>query len=246
MSRIDDLIRDLCPEGVPFKTLGEVGEFIRGSGLQKKDLRDEGVGAIHYGQVFTHYGTAATETKSFVEPEFAAKLRRARTGDLVIATTSENDEDVCKAVTWLGDEEVAVSGDAYIFRHSLSPKYVAYFFQSQDFQDQKRRFISGTKVRRVSGKNMEKIRIPVPPIEVQDEIVRILDNFSALTAELEAELEARRAQYEYYKSGAFQFDPDVPSAPLGELADLLQGFPFKSSSYVDNGIRIIGSSQMRV
>src|SRR5690625_4307229 len=108
MSYIDDLIRDLCPNGVEYKPLGDVGEFIRGSGLQKKDLRDEGVGAIHYGQVFTHYGTSASETKSFVEPEFAAKLRRARPGDLVIATTSENAEDVCKAVTWLGEEEIAV------------------------------------------------------------------------------------------------------------------------------------------
>lgn len=51
MSRIDDLIALHCPNGVQFKPLGEVGEFIRGNGLQKSDLVESGVGAIHYGQI---------------------------------------------------------------------------------------------------------------------------------------------------------------------------------------------------
>src|SRR3989337_2249617 len=67
-------------------------------------------------------------------PVLANRLRHARTGDLVIATTSEDDEAVGKAVAWLGTDNVAVSSDAYIYRHSLDPKYVAYFFQSEQFQ----------------------------------------------------------------------------------------------------------------
>ena len=55
-----------------------------------------------------------------------------------IPLTSENDEDVCKAVAWLGDEEIAVSSDACFFVHNLNPKYVAYFFQTEQFQKQKR------------------------------------------------------------------------------------------------------------
>ena len=122
MSHIDDLIQRLCPNGVEFKPLGEVGELVRGNGIQKSDFRPSGVGCIHYGQIHTHYGTSATETKSFVEPALAARTRRARTGDLVIATTSEDDVAVGKAVAWLGAEEVAVSTDAFILRHSLEPK----------------------------------------------------------------------------------------------------------------------------
>jgi type I restriction enzyme S subunit len=167
MSHIDKLISKLCPKGVEFKSLGEVGVFIRGNGLQKKDLAGAGVGAIHYGQIHTHYGTSATATKSFVIDSLATKLRKARPGDLVIATTSEDDEAVAKAVAWVGTEEVAVSGDAYIYRHRLEPKYVSYFFQSTQFQDQKRRHITGTKVRRVSGDSLAKIRIPTPPLEIQ-------------------------------------------------------------------------------
>ncbi len=113
ISRIDKLIAELCPNGVEFKTLGDVGVFIRGNGLQKSDLAETGVGAIHYGQIHTHYGTWATETKSFVSASLASRLRKARSGDLVIATTSEDDEAVAKAVAWIGAAEVAVSGDAY-------------------------------------------------------------------------------------------------------------------------------------
>jgi type I restriction enzyme S subunit len=200
VSRIEDLIQKLAPRGITFKTLGDVGEFVRGNGLQKSDLIDEGTPAIHYGQIHTFYGTWAEETVSFTSPSLAARLRRARTGDLVIATTSEDDTAVAKAVAWLGVDEAAVSGDAYIFRHSLDPKYVAYFFQSAQFQGQKMRNVTGTKVRRISGDALSKIRIPVPPVEVQHEIVRILDLFGGLRAELEAEMLARRQQYAHYRS----------------------------------------------
>ena len=199
MSRIDKLIADLCPDGVEFKPLGDMGSFTRGNGLQKNDLLGEGTPAIHYGQVHTLYGTWTTQTKSFVSPELASKLRRAKQGDLVIATTSEDDDAVAKATAWLGRDEAAISGDAYIYRHCLNPKYVAYFFQSGSFQEQKKRHITGAKVRRISGESLGKIRIPVPPLEVQREIARVLDKFTQLEAELEAELEARRRQYEHYR-----------------------------------------------
>lgn len=131
---------------VEWKTLGEVGEFIRGNGLQKKDFTETGVGCIHYGQIYTHYGISAVETKSFVSPKLAYKLKKAKKGDLIIAATSENVEDVCKAVAWLGDDEIAISGDAFIFTHNQNSKYISYFFQSIFFNDQKVKFTTGTKV----------------------------------------------------------------------------------------------------
>lgn len=223
MSRVDELIAALAPEGVEIKTLGDVGQFVRGNGLQKSDLSDEGAPAIHYGQVHTHYGVWADTTKSFTDPEYAGRLRRAKHGDLVIATTSEDDAAVAKATAWLGDSEAAVSGDAYIYRHELDPKYVAYFFGSTLFQDQKARHITGTKVRRVSGEALAKIRIPVPPVEVQREIVGILDQFTRLEAELEAELEARRRQYDYYAGVLLEANDEVPRVRLGDVATIVRG-----------------------
>ena len=137
----------------------DVGEFIRGGGLQKKDFTENGVGCIHYGQIYTHYGTYADEPKTYVSGGIFKKARKAKTGDLVIATTSETDDDVCKAVAWLGKEEIAVSSDACIYRHKLNPKYVSYFFQTEQFQKQKRQHITGTKVRRVNADDLAKLLI---------------------------------------------------------------------------------------
>ena len=128
---------------------------------------------------------------------------------MVIATTSENDEDVCKAVAWLGDEEIAVSSDACYYTHKLHPKYVAYFFQTEHFQKQKRPFITGTKVRRVNADDLAKIQIPIPPLQEQERIVAILDKFDTLTNSitegLPKEIELRQKQYEYYRDMLLTF-----------------------------------------
>lgn len=194
-----------CPR-VP---LGSLGTFVRGNGLQKKDLQESGNPVIHYGQVFTRYGLHEDKTLSYANDEVYDKLRKAEKGNLVIATTSENDEDVCKALAWLGETPAGISGDAYIYRHEMNPKYVSYFFTTHDFQRQKLRHITGTKVRRVSGKNLETIEIPLPSLEEQQRIVDILGRFDALTTSLSeglpAELAARRSQYEYYRDQLLSF-----------------------------------------
>jgi len=194
-----------CPR-VP---LGSLGTFVRGNGLQKKDLQESGNPVIHYGQVFTRYGLHEDKTLSYANDEVYDKLRKAEKGNLVIATTSENDEDVCKALAWLGETPAGISGDAYIYRHEMNPKYVSYFFTTHDFQRQKLRHITGTKVRRVSGKNLETIEFPLPSLEEQQRIVDILDRFDALTSSLSeglpAELAARRSQYEYYRDQLLTF-----------------------------------------
>ena len=227
MSKIDELIAKLCPNGVEYKKLGQLGEFIRGSGLQKKDITDfdNGFGAIHYGQIYTYYSIHTNKTKSFVASAHSKNLKKAKSGNLVIATTSENDTDVCKAVAWLGKKDIAVSSDACIYRHSLEPKYVAYFFQSEQFQLQKLGNITGTKVRRVPPSCMAKFLIPVPPLEIQREIVKVLDTFTKLEAELEAELEARRRQYHYYRDQLLNFEgrDDVQWMTLGEVTKINTG-----------------------
>ena len=209
MSKLDDMINRLCPEGVEFVKLGEIGTFVRGNGLQKKDFTPDGVGCIHYGQIYTHYKTFATETITYCSEELAKKLRKAEHGDIVIATTSENVEDVCKAVAWLGKDSIAVSGDAYIFKHNQNPKYIAYIFQTAKFFYYKKRKANGTKVIRLSGDALSKFQIPIPPIEEQERIVAILDRFEALTTSLQeglpAEIAARRQQYEYYRNRLLDF-----------------------------------------
>lgn len=194
---------------VVWKKLSEVGTLVRGNGLQKKDFTPNGVGCIHYGQIYTHYRTFATETITCCSEELAKKLRTAEYGDVVIATTSENVEDVCKAVAWLGKESIAISGDAYIYKHNQNPKYIAYIFQTGNFFDYKKRKANGTKVIRLSGDAIGKYEVPLPPIEEQNRIVAILDRFESLTTSLQhglpAEIAARRQQYEYYRDKLLDF-----------------------------------------
>jgi type I restriction enzyme S subunit len=191
------------------RALGEVGTFTRGRRFTIKDFVESGVGCIHYGEIYTYYGLFATKTKSFLRPTLAAALRMAKTGDLVIAGTGENVDEVCKAVAWLGDDDVAVHDDCYIFRHSLNPKYAAYLFQSSIVNQQKVRYAAGAKMIRVSSDNLEKIRVPVPPLEEQQRIVAILDQFDVLLNDpsigLPAELEARRQAYKYYRDRLLAF-----------------------------------------
>ena len=199
MSNLEELIERLCPDGVEYKTLGDVATISRGGNFQKKDFTEQGKPCIHYGQIYTRYGLFTDNTLTFINDECFAKQKYAEPNDIIMAVTSENIEDICKCVAWLGTEKVAVSGHSAIIHHSLDPKYLAYFFHSQHFFNQKRRLAHGTKVMEVTPDTLKSIQLPVPPLEVQREIVRILDNFTFLTTELAAELAARQKQYEYYR-----------------------------------------------
>jgi type I restriction enzyme S subunit len=214
---------------VEWKALGDLGEFVRGSGLQKSDFTDSGIGCIHYGQIYTFYGDYAYQTKSFVSSTLATKLRKAQKNDLIIATTSENIEDVCKTLVWLGEEEVCVSGETYIFKHNQNPKYLAYYLKTPSFFDFKKRNRTGTKVIRVHGDRLATFQIPIPcpdnpdrSLAIQAEIVRILDTFTELTAdltvELTAELTDRKKQYNYYRDRLLTFEKgEVEWKTLGEI-----------------------------
>ncbi|EPA2551149.1 restriction endonuclease subunit S [Escherichia coli] len=244
MSGLNFLNKLLDGVDVEWLSLGELGDFIRGNGLQKKDFVESGFPAIHYGQIYTRYGLSADKTFTYVLPELANKLRKAQKNDLLLATTSENDEDVVKPLAWLGDN-VAISGDMMLFRHEQNVKYLAYFFQSEIFQTQKMKYITGAKVRRVSSGDLSKIKIPIPSsnnpeksLTIQSEIVRILDKFTALTAELTAELNMRKKQYNYYRDQLLSFEEgEVEWKTLGDLGENLDS----KRKPITSGLREAGS-----
>lgn len=196
-------------ERVKWMTLGEIGTFVRGNGLQKKDFTDAGIGCIHYGQIYTYYGTSTSVTKSFVSHELAQKLTKVKKGNLIIACTSENIEDVCKAVVWLGDEDIVTGGHACVLAPNENPKYIAYFFQTQYFFQQKKKYARGAKVIDIKITDLEKISIPIPPLSEQQRIVSILDKFESLVNDLSeglpAEIAAVQEQYEYYRNKLLTF-----------------------------------------
>ncbi|MFT3874448.1 MAG: restriction endonuclease subunit S [Nocardioides sp.] len=189
--------------------MGELGQFIRGRRFTKADYADEGVPCIHYGEIYTHYGTAADEVISYLRPEIGAGLRYAEPGDVVLVDVGETVEDVAKAVAWLGVEPVAIHDHSYAFRHDLNPSYVSYVMQTDWFTRQKVKYVARTKVNTLLLEGFSKIAIPVPDRGEQDRIVAILDKFDALvndlSAGLPAEIAARRRQYEFYRDRLLTF-----------------------------------------
>ena len=209
MDYLQQLLKD---QTVEWKKLGEVAELVRGNGLAKKDFAPEGVPAIHYGQIYTYYGNETQNTISFVTAETASRLRKVYSGNVVITNTSENLEDVCKALLYSGKAEAVTGGHATIVRCSdkLLPKFFVYYTNTRFFFDKKRKLAKGTKVIDVSANDLARIEIPLPPLSVQSRIVEILDKFTALEAELEAELELRKKQYQHYREQLLNFSSTPP------------------------------------
>ena len=193
-------------EGVEMKTLGEIGEFIRGNGIQKNDFVDDGFSCIHYGQIHARYGFSAKETISKIEESLYKKCKKAKKGDVVLATTSEDAEGVAKPFVWLGDDEAAVSGDAFIYHHNQIGKFMGHQFLTHKFMQFKVKYATGAKVVRISGDNMAKYEVTLPSINEQSRIVSILDTFEASIANLEAQLSQREKQYEYYRNKLLTFE----------------------------------------
>ncbi|HCG6498393.1 TPA: restriction endonuclease subunit S [Vibrio parahaemolyticus] len=207
---------------VEWKTLAEIGEFIRGKRFTKKDyVTDGGVKVIHYGEIYTHYGTSASHAISQVRSDLAGSLRFAEPNDVIVSSVSETVEDVGKAVAWLGEDKVAIHDDSYAIRHSLNPKYLSYCLQTEDFAAQKVKYVSRGKVKRLLIDGASKVKIPIPyPSDPkksraeQDRIVAILDKFDTLTSSLREglprEIELRQKQYEYYRDLLLSFPkPEV-------------------------------------
>ncbi|HEM5320218.1 TPA: restriction endonuclease subunit S [Streptococcus suis] len=189
--------------------LGAICTFTRGNGLQKKDFIEEGYPVIHYGQIYTRYGFSTDKTISFTDQSVFAKLKKAQPGDIVMATTSENVEDVGKAVVWEGNEEVGIGGHSCVLQTEQSSKFLVYYFQSNDFQRQKEKMVVGTKVIELYPKNIQKMLIVLPSFSTQKRIVAILDKFDALTNSifqgLPKEIELRQKQYEYFRDTLLNF-----------------------------------------
>ncbi|HHJ4460249.1 restriction endonuclease subunit S [Enterobacter hormaechei] len=254
MSELSYLEKLLDGAEVEWLPLGVLGELVRGNGLPKTDFTEAGIPAIHYGQIYTFYGLSTETTKSFVSQDTAKKLKKVNTGDVVITNTSENLDDVGKALVYLGKEQAVTGGHATIFkpREGIIGKYFAYFTQTNSFYNEKRKYSKGTKVIDVSASDMAKIIIPIPcpnnpekSLAIQSEIVRILDKFTALTAELTAELNMRKKQYNYYRDQLLSFEEgEVEWKTLGDLGENLDSKrkPITSSLREAGSIPYYGAS----
>lgn len=216
---------------VEWKKFDDVGVFLRGKRFVKADMKSEGVPCIHYGEMYTHFGVHAKEAKSFLDESVASKLRVANPGDVVIVAAGETIEDIGNGTAWLGESDIVFHDACFSFKSSLDPKYVSYYLRTNLFKEQIRRSVSSGKISSINAKGLGKATIPIPcpdnpekSLAIQAEIVRILDAFTAMTAELTAELNMRKKQYNYYRDQLLSFEEgEVEWKTLEEVAHFANG-----------------------
>ncbi len=189
--------------------LGDIASIRRGRRFTLDQLGVAGCPAIHYGQIYTHYGVSATSVLSYVEESFSSSLRFALPGDVIVAGVGETVEDVGIGVAWLGTDAVAYHDDSFALHHDQDSRYLSYWLRSDEYHRQKRSFVSQGKVKRLSAKGLAAVKLPLPDVSEQRRIADLLDRFDALVNDissgLPAEIAARRAQYEHYRDRLLSF-----------------------------------------
>ena len=195
--------------------LGDIASIQRGRRFTLDQLGGTGRPAIHYGQIYTHYGVSTTSVLSYIEESFSSSLRFALQGDVIVAAVGETVEDVGIGVAWLGADAVAYHDDSFALHHEQDPRYLSYWLRSDEYHRQKRSFVSQGKVKRLSAKGLAAVKLPLPNLSEQRRIADLLDRFDSLvndiTSGLPAEIAARRAQYEHYRDRLLSFPEKVVS-----------------------------------
>ena len=229
MSKLSNLITQYCPEGVEYKTLGECGKFYGGlTGKSKKDFEDGNSKFITYKNVYSNPALCLdVEDKVRIEP--GERQRTLEYGDIVFTGSSETPDEcgISSVVAEIPEENLYLNSFCFIFRFDdpsiLLPDFAKHLFRSSELRYQIGKTASGVTRYNVSKKLMGKVSFPVPPLEVQREIVRVLDSFTLLTAELTAELTARKQQYEFYRDYLLNGNSDYDICNLGDVCDVVAG-----------------------
>lgn len=217
ISNIEKLIEELCPEGVEFRELGEIASFLNGKG-HEKSISESGDYIVVNSKFISTEGRVKKHSDQQLCPIYINDV-------LIVMSDLPNGRALAKCFH-------VNSNDLYTLNQrigALAVKnkkliYARYLYYILNRNKQLLRYDNGVDQTNLRKDSILKIKIPIPPLEVQKEIVRILDRFTELEAELEVELEAelkaRRIQYEYYRDNLLLFKNsiDVKWMKLGAIA----------------------------
>lgn len=203
MSKIEDLIEKLCPDGVEYKRLSDVCEFHRGTSITSKNSNDGNVPVISGGQKPAFYHNISNRP--------ANTITIAGSGAYAGFVSFWNEPIFCADAFSVDIKNEDILDKRFLYHYLLN--------NQQEIYNKK----TGAGIAHVHGKYIAKFYIPVPPLEVQNEVVHILDNFTELSAEISEELKARQKQYEYYRDNLLKFEDDIPKVKFGDVALIQRG-----------------------
>ena len=252
MSKLEELINRLCPNGVSYKYFGNVAQYVRGVTYGKdQEVNNGGDG---YKLLRANNITLSSNTLNFEDVKIISKGVRVKDsqllkkGDILICAGSGSKEHIGKVAYVFEDIDYAYGGFMGVIRTNPNIMLSSFMFHilSGSLFKQHLKKVSGASsstINNINNDTWKDFQIPVPPLPVQEEIVRILDSFTELTAELSAELTAeltaRKKQYEYYRDKLLHSDTTIVYKRLGAFCDLLSGFPFDSSRFKETGIKLM-------
>lgn len=240
MSKLDELIAEFCPNGVEYKTIDEIAvDIYRGCGIKRDQVTEKGIPCVRYGEIYTTYGVWFEKCKSHTKLEYVKSPKYFEHGDILFAITGESVEDIAKCCAYIGNEKCLAGGDIVVLKHKEDPKYISYALSTVDAQRQKSSGKVKSKVVHSSVPSIKAIKLPVPPLEIQREIVHILDSFTLLTDELTAELTARKKQYEYYRDNILKKEQHISEVKkLADVANIYDSL-HQTPSYSNSGYSMV-------
>ncbi len=219
--RLKTLLQTLAPKGVEFRKLGDIGEFYSGLvGKSKKSFSQGNKFYVPYVNVFNNpqLDLNALESVQIGDKE---KQNTIQLGDVLFTGSSENLEDCAMScvVTQKIEKDIYLNSFCFGFRffdkNLFNPSFLKHFLRDYNFRKNISKVANGVTRFNVSKQLLSQITIPIPPLEIQQEIVKILDQFSILTTDLlagiPAEIKARKKQYEYYREKLLAFKPLTPN-----------------------------------
>ena len=196
MTKLEELTKELCPNGVEYKPLGELGDFYGGlSGKSKNDFIDGNAKYITYRNVYNN-PALRLDIEDRVKIAEGERQNAIKYADIIFTGSSETPDECgfSSVVTTVPKEDIFLNSFCFIFRlHNpelLLPDFAKHLFRSDDIRIKIGKTASGVTRYNVSKEKMKKVQIPLPPLAVQREIVRILDKFTLYSQELAAELAA--------------------------------------------------------
>ncbi|QHP67449.1 restriction endonuclease subunit S [Bradyrhizobium sp. LCT2] len=167
-------------------TLGDVGEFLKGSGIKKDEVTADGLPCVRYGEIYTYHDDHIKTFASFITPETAKKSQRLEKGDLLFAGSGETAEEIGKCVAFLWDEEAYAGGDIVIFRPSdQSSEYLGYLMNHSTIATQKARLGQGDAIVHISARNLARLEVHLPTLTEQTAIAEVLMEMDNELAALE-------------------------------------------------------------
>ncbi len=177
------------PDSWEWCRLGDIGLFERGNGIKRDETFESGYPCVRYGEMYTKYKYAPTfeKTTSYTSKSVFEKCRKAHKGDLFMALTGENKQDISLAAQYVGDEEIAVGGDLCHFTIlEAYGLYFVYLINSTCFSSKKELLATGDIIVHISTDKLASIPIPLPPLAEQCRIVAKIEELFAEIDKLKA------------------------------------------------------------